>query len=274
MKKLLPKTGKYAVLMVFTIFIIYPVYLILIDTFKSRGEIYRNVYGLPKQFDFANYIQAWTGGHLGVGYINSIIITVCSISLIVLLSSLAAFALSRRDFKLSKPIYFLFLAGMAIPFQTGIMSLYIQMNNMHLVNSRIGLMIIYTAFELPFAVFIMEGFFRTIPKEIEEASIVDGCSNYMLFSKIVIPLSPSVIATVIIFELVAIWNDMFFPLIFLSDSRLNTLPLRLLSFKGKYVTNYPVIFAGVIISIIPIVIIYISLQQRFIEGLTAGSIKG
>ncbi|HHW48839.1 MAG TPA: carbohydrate ABC transporter permease [Clostridiaceae bacterium] len=274
MKKVLFKIIKYAVLILFAVFIVYPVFVVVMSSFKTTAEIYQDTFGLPSKLNFSSYVTAWVNGNLSTYYVNSVIITFVSIFFVVVLASFASFAITREDCMFKKVLYGAFVAGISIPYQVGILPLYLQMSKLNLVNNRLGLILIYVAFGLPFSVFVMSGFFRTIPKDIEESAIIDGCNNYQIYAKIVVPLSPTVITTVVIFELVTIWNDMFFPLIFISSKDLRTIPIGLLSFKGEFISNYPAMFAGVVIASLPLIIAYLLLQKQFIEGLTAGAVKG
>lgn len=265
---------KYIIILGFVIFIVYPILIVTISSFKSTAELYQNTFGWPADPILTNYVTAWIDGSLSVYYINSIIVTTVSIVLVVFLASLASFAITREDCMFKNFIYGAFILGIAIPYQVGILPLYIQMSKMNLVNNRLGLILVYVAFGLPFSVFVMSGFFKAIPKEIQDSAVVDGCGNFQMYLRIVVPLSPTVIATVVIFELVTIWNDVFFPLIFISSRKLRTIPLGLLSFKGEFISNYPAMFAGVVIASLPLIVFYLFLQRQFMGGLTAGAIKG
>ncbi|MDL2237311.1 carbohydrate ABC transporter permease [Christensenellaceae bacterium OttesenSCG-928-K19] len=268
------KIPKYAVLTIFAIIIMFPVYMVLTGSLKTERELYDNVFGLPADPQWGNYEEAFVGGGLGKYYINSIIVTGVSIVLILVLSSMAAFALTRKFTKGSKLVYLLFVIGIAIPPQVAIIQLSLQMSMMHLSNTLWALIFSHVAYELPFSVFIFYGFMQDIPYEIQEAAIVDGCNNFQLYRKVIMPLSKGPIATVIIFNLVAIWNDMIFPLVLISDNNLKTLPIGLLQFKGMYISQNTVMFAGVVLISIPLIVLYLCLQKQFIRGMSQGAVKG
>ena len=197
-----------------------------------------------------------------------------SVLLITLLGSFVAFAISRNNMIGRRKWYWLFIIGIMIPYHVGLLHLYRLMDSLLLVDTFIGVVFIYVSYGLPFTVFVMYGFFRSIPNEINEAAIIDGCNVFQNYSRIIMPLSPTVIATVVIFNLVWIWNDMLYPLIFISSQELKTLARALLSFKGQFLSRYTVMFAGVVMASIPLAIVYLLLQKKFISGMTAGSVKG
>ncbi|HHU53476.1 MAG TPA: carbohydrate ABC transporter permease [Clostridiaceae bacterium] len=268
------KIPKYMVLSLFAILIIFPIYMVIIGSFKTEKELYNNVFGLPSMLNMDNYREAFFGGGLNKYFVNSIVVTGVSIVMILLLASMAAFALTRSRIKGSKMIYLLFIIGIAIPPQVAIIQLALQMTNMHLNNSLLGLIFTYVAYELPFSIFIFYGFMQEIPHEIQEAAMIDGCSNFQMYRRVIMPLSKGPVATVMIFNLVAIWNDMIFPLVLISDDALKTLPIGLLRFKGMYISKNTVMFAGVIIISIPLVVLYLCLQKQFIRGISQGAVKG
>ena len=268
------KIPKYFVLVVFAVIIMFPEYMVITGSLKTNKELYSNIFGLPDSPQFSNYSEAFFGGHLAPYYLNSFIVTGVSIVIIVILSTMTAFALTRKFTKGSKLIYMLFIIGIAIPPQVAIIQIALQMNSMGLMNNLWALIFTHVAYELPFSVFILYGFMLEIPGEIQEAAIVDGCGNFRLYASVMMPLSRGAIATVVIFNLVSIWNDMVFPLVLITDNSLKTLPIGLLQFRGQYTNNYTVMFAAVVMMAIPLVILYLSLQKQFIRGLAQGAVKG
>ena len=268
------KIPKYFVLVAFAVIIMFPEYMVITGSLKTNKELYTNIFGLPASPQWGNYAEAFIGGNLAPYFANSFIVTGVSIVLTVLLASMTAFALTRKFTRGSKFIYMLFIIGIAIPPQVAIIQVALQLNSMGLANSLMGLVFMYVAYELPFSVFILYGFMLEIQGEIQEAAIVDGCGNFRLYWNIVMPLSRGAIATVVIFNLVNIWNDMVFPLVLITDNKLKTLPIGLLQFRGQYTNNYTVMFAAVVMMSIPLVILYLSLQKQFIRGLSQGAVKG
>ncbi|MGI6237728.1 MAG: carbohydrate ABC transporter permease [Candidatus Excrementavichristensenella sp.] len=268
------KVARAAVLSFFGLVILYPIFLVVISSFRTNAEIMLDLFGMPKRIMIDNYATVWTKSDIPVYLKNSLINTSGSVCAILVLASLVAFVCTRPDCLFKKPLYLLFTLGIAIPMQVGIISEYLMMARMKLLNSNLGLILIHTAYGLPMAVFIMYNFFRTIPMEIQESAIVDGCGNFQLYSRIVMPISTPVLTSVTIFSLVAIWNDLFFPLIMVSKKALKTLPLGLIAFQGEFITDYGVLFAGVVAVSIPLATAYLLLQKKFVVGMTAGALKG
>lgn len=270
---LLNNTLKFIVLSIFFVLIVYPIYTVIVSSLKSNDQIYTNVFSLPTDYVFSNYQLAWTKGSMSTYLFNSVINTGVSTIGVVLFASMIAFVLTRRDFVGKKVVYVLFVMGIAIPAQVAIVQEYLLLSNLKLLNSNLGLILIYIAYGLPFAVFIMYNFFRSISKEIQEAAVVDGCSSLKLYWKIIMPLSPPVLTSVAIFNLVWVWNDMFFPLIMTSKKAYKTLPLGLMALKGEFFTDYGMLFAGVVLVSLPLTLAYLLMQKQFAEGMTAGAVK-
>ena len=266
--------SKYLILLLFAALILFPVYMVISGSFKSLFELYDNIFGLPEAFRTENYVKAFIDGNLRAYYRNSIIVTGGSMLLLLVLGSMGGFALSRLGLTLSKPLYYLFVIGISIPTQVGIVQLVMQMSRMHLMNSLFGLIMVHTAYELPFTIFVFYGFMEDLPWELQEAAIMDGCSDFRLYLNVIMPLTRSAMATVLIFNLVTVWNDMLFPLILISRENLRTLPYGLLMFSGTHGSQYTIIFAGVIIITLPLAVLYLLLQKQFMRGLTQGAIKG
>lgn len=268
------RIAKYAVLVFFALLILFPIYMVISGSFKSLFELYDNIFGLPESFKLDNYVKAFVDGHLKEYYLNSFIVTGSSLLLLTFLGSMGGFALTRLGLKMSKPIYYLFVIGISIPTQVGIVQLALQMSKMRLMNSLFGLIMVHTAYELPFTIFIFYGFMEEIQWDLQEAAVIDGCSQFQLYWNIMLPLCRSAVATCLIFNMVTIWNDMLFPLILISKEKLRTLPYGLLMFSGQHGSQYTIIFAGVIIITLPLTILYLFLQKQFMEGLTSGAVKG
>jgi raffinose/stachyose/melibiose transport system permease protein len=262
------------VLFVFLVVIFYPIFLVILSSFKENRQILIDTFGLPKPLSLGNFSTAFSRGNMAIYFKNSLINTGLSAALIVFFSSLVSFVLCRKNCIFSKPLYVIFILGISVPMQVGIVSEYLLLSQFRLLNTNAGMILVYIAYHLPFAVFILCNFFRTIPGEIQEAAIVDGCSHLRLYGSIIIPLSTAVLTSVAIFSLVWVWNDLFFPLIFISKVPVKTLPLGLMSFKGEFKTDYGVLFAGVVLVSIPLTAAYLAMQRQFIEGMTLGAIKG
>lgn len=272
--KLTGKFFKYFILFIFSVLILLPIFIAILSSLKTTSELYNNPLGFPSRLNFENYINALIKGNLYIFFKNSLIITVVSIAADILFASLIAFVVTRRDFIVSRLVYMMFIIGLMVPYQIAIIPLYLTVANFKLTNNLIGLMIVYVVYGLPFSVFVMEGFFRQVPKEIEESAIVDGCNIVQTYAKIIMPLSKSVIVSVVIFMLVWVWNDMFYPLVFIKSNGLKTLSLGIIGFKGEFNSDYTTLFAGVVLVSIPIATVYLMLQKQFVQGITAGAVKG
>lgn len=274
MKRIFPKLFKLCFLVVMLVLALYPVFMVISNSFKTQAELYKNTLGLPSIPQFQNYEQAVKTGNLANAFLVTLILTVASVILITILGSFAAFALSRIKTKSGKILYQIMIIGMMIPYQVSMFQLYRLMDFLHLINEIYGLILVYTAWGLPFTVYVMYGFMRNVPEEIIEASKIDGCSLWQLYAKIIMPLSSTIVASSIIFNLVFVWNDLNFPLILIDDPNLRTLTNALLSFRGQYSSQYTLLFAGVVLASIPLVVVFLLLQKKFTAGMMAGSVKG
>lgn len=254
--------------------ILYPLYMVVIGSLRTNMQILMDPFGLPVGFILDNYVHAWENGKLYSLYMNSFIVTLTSVAVIVLFSSMIAYVMSRKDFKLKGLLFTVIIVGMTIPAQVGILPLYLQMVKMHLANTLIGLIIVYVVNYLSYSTFIMYGFIRKVSKEIQEAALIDGCGTFRNYMHIIMPLSTPVILTITIFNLMFIWNDMFFSMVMMSTPSKKTLMVGLLGFVGQYQTDYATMFAGVVLVSLPMVILFLILQKKFIAGATTGAVKG
>ncbi|MGM0843631.1 MAG: carbohydrate ABC transporter permease [Bacillota bacterium] len=259
---------------IYALLIIVPVISIFFATFKTSSEMYQDVLGLPETFSIGNYTSMFSEESMGVYFRNSVIVTLFSVSITLFFSSMIAFAITRMSGWPGRILFGLFTLGMMVPAQVNMIPLYQLVYDMGLTNSLTGLILVNIAVTSPVAVFILTGFMKSLPGSLFEASRIDGASNWQMYTKVAIPLSlPSISATAI-FLFVMIWNDLLYPLLFITNKDYKTLPLALLEFQGEYMTNYPMLFTGVIIASAPMVIAYIFLQRYFVAGMTAGSVKG
>ena len=264
-----------AVLHLFIVAIILvPVSIIFLATFKSDLDILIDPLGLPETFSFANYVTLFQTSGIGTSVINSIKVTIISVSLTLTLASMTSYAIARLTKVTGALLFSLFVLGLTIPAQVNILPIYILFNSLGLTNSHFGLILANLVGALPISVFIITAFFRELPKEMLEAAEIDGASHIRVFLRIVLPLSTPAIGATAIFLFVIFWNDLLFPLLLITQKDLYTLPLTLLGFKGEYSTSYGLMFTGVAIASAPLVIMYILMQRTFIAGLTSGAVKG
>lgn len=263
------------VLLIWSVLVIVPLLVVVSGTFKTTRELFSSPFGPPRQLTVHNYAEVLGGGQNMAGaFVNSVVVTVSSVLLTLLLGSLAAYGIARIPGWRGWLIYGFLVLGMSVPAQANMIPQYVLFDSLGLTNSLIGLALINIVITLPITVFILTGFMKTLPREIYEASSVDGAGPWRTYYSIVMPLSLPSIAAASIFLFVISWNELLYPLLFIHDPSKRTIPLALLNFQGEFLTDYPLLFTGVIIASAPIVLAYLFLQRYFIAGITAGSVKG
>ncbi|MDN3448872.1 carbohydrate ABC transporter permease [Planococcus sp. APC 3906] len=262
-------------LIVYALLILIPLLVVMLTSVKTLQETFANPLGFPEGgIKFDNYIAIFQEQTMAGYFLNSTIVTLFSVTLTLLFASMIAYGITRLNSWIGNALFVLFTLGMMVPAQVIMVPLYSLMLDFGLTNSLVGLILVNISSTLPIAVFILTGFMKTLPKELFEAATIDGAGNWQMYAKVAIPLSlPSLSATAI-FLFVMHWNDLLYPLLFITDNAYKTLPLALLEFQGQYSTNYPMLFTGVIIASAPMVIAYVFLQRFFVAGMTAGAVKG
>lgn len=268
------KWAQRGTLLVYVLIIVVPLTVVLFGSFKTSAQLYQGPFSPPTSPTLENYLTLLTPEYLGMPFINSIIVTSVALVLGVFISSLAAYAIARIPGWRGWLIFGFLVIGISVPAQAIMIPLYVMFSRMGLLNSLVGLILIEIVNAIPVGVFILGGFMRTLPRELYEASSVDGSGPWRTYQSIVMPLSAPAIAATMIFLFVILWNDLLYPLLFISNPDLKTLPLALLSFQGEFETNYPAMFAGVILASAPVVLAYVFLQRYFVAGMTAGASKG
>jgi raffinose/stachyose/melibiose transport system permease protein len=250
------------------------VFFLFLTAVKSPKDFYgKSIFSLPAVINWSNFSEALLRGKLSRYMMNGLIICIVKVPLGVFIEALAAFAITRLKIWRANLIFVIFLIGMMIPMQITLVPLNIGLTALRLTNTYIGLIIIYLAFGIPFGILVMRGFFRTIPKEIDESARIDGCSNFTLFMRIILPISKPAVATLLILDFLATWNEFLLISVFITDEKMRTVSAGLLSFIGEHGTNYGLLTAGTLITIVPVLIVYICFQRYFIEGMS-GAIKG
>lgn len=276
MKKGTMKKNRFIEIMLWGVLTIYlfPLYLQITIALKSPDDFAKNNFGLPEKMIFGNIARAAREMEVLKVTGNSLIILVVSLLLILLFSSMAAYSIARRRSKIYKNIYTFFIAGMMIPLQLIMIPLYKVINGLHIMNTFLAVICIYVAINIPFGIVILSGFMKTIPIELDEAAKIDGASMFSIFWRIILPLIKAPIITVMIFSAVSIWNDLLIPLLFLGSEK-QTIVMALYNFKGAtYTTDWTMVFAGSLIAILPLFIVFLFSQKYFIEGMVAGAVKG
>jgi len=257
-----------------------PIYIMIVNSFKNRAELYENPLALPSSFSFQYYVKAFEKMNFFSGFMNSLYVTMTSVAIIVILASMTAWMLARTENGLSKIIFMVFVATMLIPFQTLMMPLIQSMNwvqtylHIPMMNTHEGLIYMNVGFHASMAVFLYHGFIRSIPVALEESAALDGCSKFRLFWTIVFPMLKTITVTIAIINIMAIWNDFLLPSLMLSDKSLRTIPMSMFYFFGEFTIVWNLAMAGLTLTIIPIVIFYIFSQKYIIKGITAGALKG
>ncbi len=275
------RTLIYLALGVYIFWVVAPMIWVAYSSVKPSEAIFTDAFALPTPatIETNNYSGAWREAHLGEYFFNSVLVTTVSVASILLLGSMSAYALSRFAHPLGRLAYLLFLAGLMLPVQLSVVPLFFELRSLGLLNSRLGLILVYVANGLPFAIFILAGFFRGLPRSLYEAAIVDGCSEATAFWRVLLPLARPGLITVAIFQFIGIWKEYFFAFMFTSGSpteNVRTLPLGLanLALSASYRNDYGKLFAGIVIVTLPILIVYLILQKHLIKGITAGALKG
>jgi len=251
---------------------IYPFYLVLVNSFKTKGEIFTNTLNLPFDPTFANYPVALEQLDFFSSFLNSVMITTGSIAIIVLFTSMAAYALSRKPSKTSSAIYFLFALLMLVPFQSIMIPLISIFSKVHLLN-RFGLMIMYLGLASSMAVFLYFGALRGIPKALDEAAIIDGCNRFQVFWYIIFPMLKSTSVTVIVLNAIWFWNDYLLPSLVINKPGMYTIPLKTFYFFGEYSKQWHLALAALVLAIIPIIVMYMFLQKYIVKGISDGAVK-
>ena len=268
------------VLILLCILWLFPVYIIVVNAFKNRAELYENILAFPKNFSFKYYAEAMDKMEILNALKNSLIVTIISIAIIIVLASMCAWMLARKDNKLSKIIFSVFVATMLIPFQTLMMPLMQVLgfgrDTLHLpvVNTLGGLIFCYIGFGASMSVFLFHGFVKSIPVALEEAATIDGCTKFGVFWRIVFPMLKPVTMTVIILDVIWIWNDYLLPSLVLSSKANRTIPLSTANFFGQFTIQWNLAMAGgLTLTIIPVIIFYLCAQKYIIKGVAAGAVK-
>jgi raffinose/stachyose/melibiose transport system permease protein len=250
-----------------------PIVMMALSGFKTNAQIFTTPFALPDFGNVTNFVAVWTQTNFLRYLANSFVVTGASLVLILVLGTMAAYAVARYDFAGSSLVLLFFLAGLAVPLKLAIIPLFILMRDLGILNNQLSLVAVYVAMGLPSTVFIMTSFLRTLPSELEDAARMDGANEFLIMRRIMLPLTTPALVLAGIQNAVPIWNDFFFPLIFIQAEQLKTLPQGLTTFMGEYNTNWGVLFAGLTLSAAPIVLIYIVLSRQFINGMTQGAIK-
>jgi raffinose/stachyose/melibiose transport system permease protein len=264
----------HIILGLWSLIVIFPLWVMVVNSFKDRLSIYQNPFGLPQKWNIANYGMVITDGNF-LGYFkNSFVVVVVSLILVLIVGSLASYAMANWRGRLSRLLYFFCIAGMMLPIKIASIRLLELVKGLGLLNTIWALIPIYVAMGVPVAVFVLTEFICAIPCELTEAAIIDGAGRFGTFLLIISPLLRPAFATVAIYNLVPFWNDLWFPLIFISDDRAKTVLLGVTRLFGQYQTDWSKVLAVLTLSAVPVIALYLIASKQFIKGLTAGAVKG
>ena len=268
------KTVLFVFLTLYTLSILYPIFLMFLTSFKTTREIFTNPFGLPASFKFTSYIKLFTISNYLTYFKNSLLVTSVSLLVILVITSTASFVLAKYEFKFKNFLYLFFILGMIIPIRLGTISILKLMINIHANDTLFSVIIVGIAVGIPFGVFVLTDFIKMIPEELSAAARVDGCSEPSIFRIVIIPLLRPALATVAIINYIPLWNDFWFPLIFLKSDHVKTVPLATALLFGQYQTNYSLVFAVLSMASIPVMLFYLLFSKHFVQGLSSGALKG
>ncbi|MBP2241526.1 raffinose/stachyose/melibiose transport system permease protein [Cytobacillus eiseniae] len=265
----------YLILGLFAVIQIYPLIWLVFFSLKTNQEVFgMSPFSLPQDPQWGNYLKAWTSGNIGLYFFNSVWMTILSVFLTIILASLVTFAVTRMHWKLSGLVLGLFLVAYMIPLHSTLIPLFNMYNHANLIDNPASIVLSYTAFNLPLTIMILLGFYKTFPREIEEAAVMDGCSVHRIFFQVTLPMTIPVLSTTAIINMIYNWNEFVFVNTFISSDKWKTLTVGINNFVGQYLTDWGAIGATLVISIVPILLAFLFLSDKIVEGMAAGSVKG
>jgi N-acetylglucosamine transport system permease protein len=264
-------------LLIWAILIIGPILWTFLASFKTNTEIFGDAIALPSSFGWDAWGRAWEKAHIGQYMLNTVFVVACSTAATMLLGSMAAYVLARYAFPGNRAIYFLFVSGMTFPVFLALVPLFFVVRNLGLIDTHLGLILVYTAYSLPFTVFFLSAFFKTLPTSVAEAAMMDGCSHTRTFFQIMVPMAKPGLISITIFNILGQWNQYLLPIVLLSgnveDKWVITQGVANISTSAGYEADWPGMFAALSIAIIPVMFIYIIFQRQIQSGLTSGAVK-
>lgn len=262
-----------AVLSVYTAYAAGPLIWVAMLSLRTTSEISDNPYALPTTLHFEKYASAWSASNYAVYFGNSVIVTVSAVVLVTLIGSMAAHCLARFHFPGNRVVLFLILSSLIFPPQIIMLSLFQLLVSYGLFNTRVGLVLVYVALQLPLTVYILESFFSRLPQDLFDAAKMDGYSSAEIFWRITLPMGLPAIATTVILNCINMWNEFLFAVVLISDDDKRTLPLGIQKFYGDQIQDTGMIATGVMISVLPIIVVYVLFSEKMIQGMTAGAVK-
>ncbi|WP_240415776.1 carbohydrate ABC transporter permease [Paenibacillus periandrae] len=271
--KSVKKLSVYTIMVIIALLQLIPLAWLVLISFKNNSEIQLGgIFSLPKVWLFSNYSSAWIQGQVGENFLNSLIVGVITVFFVLLLSSMMAYALTRMRFKFNNVLLLILLAGVMVPIHATLVPLFILLKNLGLLKTQLSIILPYITINIPVGIFILSSFLRSLPKELEEAAFIDGYGIIRTFFQVVLPLLKPTLASVGIFTFLHVWNELLMAATFIQKSSLRTLPLGLMNFSGEYSVEWGPLCAAMLISTIPLILIYIYFSEQMEKSFTAGSI--
>ena len=274
MRRSLPKLFTYLILTAWSGIVLFPIWTLIVNSFKSQKDIFKDPFGLPQHFTLAGYQAVLKDGRFDVYFFNTLYVTVISLFFILLFGSMAAYALAKWKSPVTGALYIFFIAGLMIPIRLGTIDLVRLMRALNLLDTLWSLIPVYIAMGMPIATFVLTAFIQALPNEMFDAAKVDGASEWNVYLLIILPLLRPALATVAIFNMIKIWNDFWFPLIFIRAEQSRTIALAVSLLFGQYHTDWNRALSVLALAALPLLILYVLLSREFIKGLTAGAVKG
>lgn len=263
----------YALLLVYVIVIVYPLFWMLISSFKSNSEIYSNPFGLPSRWMVQNYAQAWDRG-ISAYFLNSTIVTVISTTLVVVIAAAAAYGMVQMSTRAANVVLVVAMGGLVLAPQVALIPLYRLLDMMNLLNTHWALIFPYVAFRIPMAILLIRSVFIGIPRELVDAATIDGCGSLRVLRNVYFPLSKAVLVTVSVLTAYFAWNEFLFAIVYVDSDAVRTIPAGLMAFRDALQTEWGVLLAGMVIAALPIIVTFVFLQRYFVAGVAAGGVKG
>ena len=245
----------------------------LLSSVKTKVEIFSKPFALPEVFQWKNYVDAWNGANMGQYFLNSIIQAGATVIVLAIVASMAAFMLSRFDFKINGFLSVFFMVGMMIPVHTVLVPVSYIIGALNLKNNIPALIMIYVAFNLPFSIIVTTNFMKGVNKSLEEAALIDGATYFQIYRKVMLPLSVPALSTISIFNFLGAWNNILFPLLFINDKNLKPIALGLLNFNGERGSEHGLLMAAIVITVVVPLVLYLLFQEKVESGLSAGAVK-
>ena len=274
-KKILKNAFIYIGLLVLAAIWFIPILNIFLTSIKSKADYFSGmgIFDLPDKIHWQNYIDAWVIGRLGMYMKNGLFVALIKVPLGIFIEAMAAFALTRLPIKKSMLIFIYFIIGMMLPAQLALIPITIVYSKLHLINTYVGLFYAYIGFGTGFGILLLRGYFKTIPLELDDAAKIDGCGRFQLLFRIILPIAKPAIATLFIMDFLGTWNEFILASVIINDNKMKTVSTGLMNFVGENFTDTGLLSAGVFISIIPVLIVFLIFQRYFVEGLS-GAVKG